>query len=310
MSNIQEGDIVARKSYSRDLFFKVLSTYQGQDGKEYASLKGLDIRLYASALVDDLEKIDAREVASYWTNTLRKTAEVMDRVMRRRMEERTQRLKRCTDGHCFMGRVENSEVRASDKKDEDDDIEGFDLPGSVLHLDGDKDYLDLCMTTYRNLSIPAFGYAISEQDQPKRVRELLEKHYPDILVLTGHDGLKKGAKDYTNINSYHNSKFFIDAVKIARSFEKSRDDLVIFAGACQSCYEAILSSGANFASSPKRVLIHAFDPVFVVEKIAYTSIHDPIAIRDIISSTITGFDGIGGLETRGKHRLGVPKTEY
>lgn len=305
MPKIQEGDIVARKSYSRDLFFKVLSTFSGDDGREHANLKGLDIRLFASALVDDLEKIDARDVANYWTKTLRKNAEVMDRVMRRRLEERDQRLKRCTDGYCLMGR---SSDRSEDKKD--DDVEGFDVPGSVLHLDGDKDYLDLCMTTYRNLSIPAYGYAISEQDQPSRVQELLEKHYPDILVLTGHDGLKKGAKDFTDINNYHNTKYFIEAVKIARSFEKSRDDLVIFAGACQSCYEAILSSGSNFASSPKRVLIHAFDPVFVVEKIAYTSIHDPIAIREIIASTITGFDGIGGVETRGKHRLGVPKTEY
>ncbi|RYD06188.1 hypothetical protein N752_04685 [Desulforamulus aquiferis] len=110
----------------------------------------------------------------------------MDRVMRRRIEERAERLKRCTDGNCIM-------VRSADKKEDKkgDNVEGFDVPGSVLHLDGDKDYLDLCMTTYRNLSIPAYGYAISEKEQPKRVQELLEKHYPDILVLTGHDGLKK-----------------------------------------------------------------------------------------------------------------------
>ncbi|MEW6696786.1 MAG: sporulation peptidase YabG [Bacillota bacterium] len=303
MSKIQEGDIVARKSYGKDVFFKVTGVHRGDDGKDYAVLKGLDIRLFASAVVDDLIKVDTRDVAQYWTQTLRKNAEVMDRVMRRRSEERKDRLKRCTDGHCSVSRSPDDEKKC------DGEIEGFDVPGSVLHLDGDKDYLDLCMTTYRNLYIPAFGYAIHEEDQPKKVLGLLEKHYPDILVLTGHDGLKKGAKDLSDVNNYHNSKYFIDAVKIARSFEKSRDDLVIFAGACQSCYEAILSSGANFASSPKRVLIHAYDPVFVVEKIAYTSIYDPIAIRDIIKSTITGFDGIGGVETRGKHRLGVPRTE-
>ncbi|ABO48629.1 peptidase U57, YabG [Desulforamulus reducens MI-1] len=303
MAKIQEGDIVARRSYGNDVFFKVTSVYRGADGKDYAVLKGLDIRLFASSLVDDLIKVDAKEVAKYWTQTMKKNTEVMDRVMKRRMSERGERLKRCTDGIC---------MRRSDQADKGDpnDVEGFDVPGTVLHLDGDKDYLDLCMTTYRNLSIPAFGYAIDEEDQPKKVLALLEKHYPDILVLTGHDGVIKGAKDLTDVNNYHNTKYFIEAVKIARTFEKSRDDLVIFAGACQSCYEAVLSAGANFASSPKRVLIHAFDPVFVVEKIAYTSIHDPIAIRDIIKSTITGFDGIGGVETRGKHRLGVPRTEY
>ncbi|AQS57834.1 sporulation peptidase YabG [Desulforamulus ferrireducens] len=303
MPKIQEGDICVRKSYGRDVFFKVCSIYRDKDGKDYAVLKGLDIRLFASSLIDDLEKVDAREVAKYWTTTLKKNAEIMDRVMRRRQEERQHRLRRCTEGNCLV-RGENTE------KDRGLDIEGFDVPGSVLHLDGDKDYLDLCMTTYRNLNIPAFGYAIDEEEQPKKVRALLEKHYPDILVLTGHDGIKKGAKDLSDIKNYHNTRYFVEAVRAARAFEKSRDDLVIFAGACQSCYEAILSAGANFASSPKRVLIHAYDPVFVVEKIAYTSIHDPIALRDIISSTITGFDGIGGVETRGKHRLGIPKTEY
>ncbi|CCO08581.1 sporulation peptidase YabG [Desulforamulus hydrothermalis] len=304
MSKIQEGDIVARKSYGNDVFFKVTGIFRGDDGKDYAVLKGLDIRLFASSLVDDLIKIDPKDVAQYWTKTLKNNAEVMDRVMKRRLAERKHRLQRCTDGLCLAGRSKDSDRTGGSE------IEGFDVPGSVLHLDGDKDYLDLCMTTYRNLSIPAFGYAVEEKEQPKKVLALLEKHYPDILVLTGHDGIKKGAKDYKDVNNYHNSKYFIEAVKIARSFEKSRDDLVIFAGACQSCYEAILSAGANFASSPKRVLIHAFDPVFVVEKISYTSIHDPIAIRDIIKSTITGFDGIGGIETRGKHRLGVPRTEF
>jgi spore coat assembly protein len=88
------------------------------------------------------------------------------------------------------------------------------------------------------------------------------------------------------------------------------DDLVIFAGACQSHYEALLAAGANFASSPQRVMIHAYDPVFVVEKIAYTSIFDPISIREVITDTITGFSGIGGVETRGKFRLGLPTSPY
>jgi len=300
---IKEGDIVARKSYNRDVFFTVTNICTGDDGKEYAILKGLDIRLCASSPVSDLEKIEAKEVASYWHNTMKKTSEVMDRVMQRRREERNDRLKKHTSsGFCRAAGQEGPQ--------KGDDVEGFDLPGSVLHLDGDKDYLNLCLTTYKNLSIPAYGYDVKEEMQPKMVGELLQKHNPDILVLTGHDGCKKGARDLSDINNYYNSKHFVEAVKVARNYEKNRDDLVIFAGACQSHYEAILMAGANFASSPKRVVIHAFDPVFVVEKIAFTSIYDPIAIRDIIRSTITGFDGIGGVETCGKHRLGVPRGDY
>jgi len=117
-------------------------------------------------------------------------------------------------------------------------------------------------------------------------------------------------QDFKDINNYYSSRYFVEAVREARRYEKSRDDLVIFAGACQSHYEAILAAGANFASSPQRVMIHAYDPVFVVEKIAYTSIYDPISIKDIIDGTITGFDGIGGMETRGKYRMGIPKSPY
>ncbi|GBF32822.1 sporulation-specific protease YabG [Desulfocucumis palustris] len=166
------------------------------------------------------------------------------------------------------------------------------------------------MTTYKQLNIPCHGYHIDEDKQADQLMKILVEHRPDMLVLTGHDGLVKGAKDYKDINSYHNSRHFIKSVKVARTFEKSLDDLIIFAGACQSHYEALLGAGANFASSPKRVLIHAYDPVFVMEKIAYTSIYDPIALKDVISGTITGFDGVGGLETRGKYRLGVPKSPY
>ena len=102
----------------------------------------------------------------------------------------------------------------------------------------------------------------------------------------------------------------MESVRRARKFEPGRDDLIIFAGACQSHYEAIIEAGANFASSPQRIFIHAFDPVFIVEKLAYTSIYDVIAIKDIINNTITGIEGVGGIETRGRLRMGYPKSPY
>ncbi|HAZ37460.1 MAG TPA: sporulation peptidase YabG, partial [Clostridiaceae bacterium] len=95
---------------------------------------------------------------------------------------------------------------------------------------------------------------------------------------------------------------FIEAVKKAREYEKSYDDLIIFAGACQSFYEALIDSGANYASSPGRVLIHAMDPVLVCEKVAFSSIGKLVSPQEIMENTITGSKGIGGLETRGKYR--------
>jgi len=69
-------------------------------------------------------------------------------------------------------------------------------------------------------------------------------------------------------------------------------------------------AGANFASSPNRVLIHCLDPVLVCEKIAYTNIDKVVSIKDVIYNTITGTKGIGGMQTRGKYREGFPKSLY
>ena len=113
-----------------------------------------------------------------------------------------------------------------------------------------------------------------------------------------------------NLDNYKNSKYFVETVSELRNYESNYDDLVIFAGACQSCYERILDSGANFASSPNRVLIHCLDPVFLCEKIAYTNIEKVVSIQEAISNTITRTNGIGGLQTRGKYREGFPKSPY
>ena len=95
-------------------------------------------------------------------------------------------------------------------------------------------------------------------------------------------------------------------MEVARSFQPDLDQLVIFAGACQSNYDQLIESGASFASSPQNKLIHFLDPILVVEKIASTSIREYIPVKDVINNTITGIGGIGGVETRGKLRLKYP----
>ncbi len=297
MGEIKIGDVVGRKSYKKDIFFKVMDLCKDNNEKKYCLLKGIHYRLYANAPLEDLIKIESNELAFYLREHTIKSNEHMGRIFARRQKDR----------EFILGRAVKQDQK---DKNNSNNVDGFDVPGAVLHIDGDADYLDLCLTTYKQLNIPANGYNIEEEQQPKVVESLLKKHAPDLLVLTGHDGFIKGKTDFSDINNYYSSNYFVEAVKAARQYEKSRDDLVIFAGACQSHYEAILGAGANFASSPQRVMIHAYDPVFVVEKIAYTSIYDPISIKDIIAGTITGFNGIGGMETRGKYRLGIPKSPY
>lgn len=297
MEELHKGDIVGRKSYGVDIYFKITDFFRHSNGKEFASLKGLYTRLCANAPLEDLVRIEPGAQMARLRDITLKSNEQMSRIFARRQRER----------ELFLGRAVQSD-KAPPKKGEN--IEGFDIPGTVLHIDGDGDYLDLCMSTYKQLSIPADGYNVPEEEQPAIVEDLLKKHAPDMLVITGHDGFIKGREDFKDINNYYSSKYFVEAVRVARRYEKSRDDLVIFAGACQSHYESLLKAGANFASAPQRVMIHAYDPVFVMEKIAYTSIYDPISIKDIIAGTITGFDGIGGMESRGKFRLGIPVSPY
>jgi spore coat assembly protein len=75
-------------------------------------------------------------------------------------------------------------------------------------------------------------------------------------------------------------------------------------------YSGIINAGANYASSPQRVLIHTLDPVLVAEKVACTDIKTLLSPRSVVSSTITGHKGIGGLETTGKCRNGFPEEPY
>lgn len=154
------------------------------------------------------------------------------------------------------------------------------------------------------------GRAIAEKDQPEVIVDLVKEIKPDIVVLTGHDSVLREPRDYLNLDNYRNSRYYLESVKNLRNYNSSYDELVIFAGACQSCYERILDVGANFASSPNRVLIHCLDPVFVCEKIAYTRIDKVVSITDVIENTITGIKGVGGLQTRGKYREGYPKSPY
>lgn len=292
MANISVGDLVVRKSHGGDIIFKVTDIFRTESGIEHCLLKGLHMRLVADAPIDDLECIDAEHLRNEIIRMEKVHNETLQRVMRRRSSERE----------------EMELVRAGSSKQK---YPFFDLPGRVLHVDGDEDYLKMCLKTYSQLNMEAHGVWLEEEKQPEAIVDLLKEYRPDILVVTGHDALIGGGKrNFRDINSYRNSKYFVQSVKNARLYEPSRDELVIFAGACQSYFEAILEAGANFASSPTRVFIHAYDPVFIAEKIAFTPINKTVDVSDVISASVTGIEGVGGIETRGRFRLGLPKTPY
>ena len=184
----------------------------------------------------------------------------------------------------------------------------FYLPGKILHIDGDCDYLDRCLKLYEKYNVLAFGVCIKEENMKYEIRKHLEAIKPDILVITGHDAYykKRGKRD--DLNAYLNSSNFIDTVIEARKYERSHDKLVIIAGACGSYYEALIKNGANFASSPKRINIHALDPAIVALKVSLTEINKDVDIIDVIEKTKYKESGMGGITTGGTMYVGYPRV--
>ena len=288
------GDLVVRKSYSKDITFKIIDIKENEEGITYI-LKGLHIRIIADSKGEDLEKVEDDFAGDKDKSFDSKMNDIIKKVILSREQKNNQLMTRGSEED-NLKRTEKGLV--------------FGRPGRILHIDGDPSYMETCLKAYKQLNLNAVGIAVSEREQPLKILSLVKEYNPDIVVLTGHDGVLKDSKGMLDLNNYRNSKYFIESVKILRNYNSSYDELVIFAGACQSCYESILEAGANFASSPNRVLIHCLDPVLVCERVAYTRIDEIVSIKDVIENTINGIKGVGGLQTRGKYREGYPKSLY
>lgn len=182
----------------------------------------------------------------------------------------------------------------------------FYLPGKILHIDADSEYLERCLKYYENENIWAAGILEKEANVCLKIRKYLDDYKPDIVVITGHDAYyKKLSRD--DINSYKNSSYYVNAIKEARNYEKSHQKLVIVAGGCQSDYEELIKAGANFASSPKRINIHALDPAIVAAKLSLSDITADIDLKGILDTTKYGKDGMGGVKTKGTMYIGYPR---
>ena len=253
------GDIVTRKSHNNDVIFKIISF-----SNDVVYLKGVDLRLYADASIDDLKSatINSDDIS------------IIERNIKDMNFDR--------DKYFYM-------------------------PGKILHIDGDSDYLDRCMNYYKNMGIKANGVTIKEDEISVKIKQLLEEFKPDILVVTGHDAFYTKNNDKNDLNNYQNSLNFVKAVKESRKYEHNQDKLIIIAGACQSNYESLIQAGANFASSPKRINIHALDPAIIATCIAFSDKNNNIDLIKILDKTKYGSDGIGGIITKGTMYIGYPR---
>lgn len=262
MKKICKGDIVGRISYGKDIIFVVDRIIKLKDNTQIAILKGLTMRIKADSPIEDLEVIDKRIVKS-------NVKLIEDRILAH-FGKYTKRIKKNYNY------------------------------GNVLHLDGDSRYSQKSFRYYKNIGINAVVKNISESKQPYVIRSLLDRYKPDILVITGHDGMIKGGTGFNDIFNYRNSAYFVKTVMLARAWEKNSNNLAIFAGACQSYYEALIQAGANFASSPARILIDFIDPLIVAENIAVTDSNKFITIKDFENELRDGQKGISGIGVFGK----------
>ena len=233
---------------------------------DIAYLKGIDVRLYADSSLDDLEKA----LVNYDNNKDRNDAlKIKDMLNLNRSEY-------------------------------------FYLPGKILHIDGDKDYLKRCIDFYKDMHLEAYGVNLDEERFERDITSCLKEYKPDILVITGHDSFKKN-KDKNNLSSYQNSNNFVKTTVKAREYERNQDKLIIIAGACQSFYEDLIKAGANFASSPKRINIHALDPAIIASAVALSPKNKEIDLISLLDKTHYGSDGMGGIITNGVMYVGYPR---
>ena len=255
------GDLVTRKSHNNDTVFIITDIID-----DICYLKGINVRLIADSLTEDLTKYDNKDIENETT---------------------------------FLERIKEHEKL--------DRTDYFYLPGKILHIDGDKEYLERCLKYYEEINIWAMGINETEENIPLKIKSWLEEYKPNIVIITGHDAYykRKGSKE--NNNSYKNSSNFIKAVQEARTYERDHDKLIIIAGACQSNYEELIKAGANFASSPKRINIHALDPAIIATKLSLSPSNKEIDLKTILEKTKYGPAGIGGIITKGTMYIGYPR---
>ena len=167
--------------------------------------------------------------------------------------------------------------------------------GKVLHLDGDESYLNKCLECYKENGITAVGIYLNEKEMKNQITNLLILHKPDVLVITGHDSINEKGE-------YLNSEEFSKCIRNARICMPDKDSLVIFAGACQSAYNKLIESGANFASSIGQSNIHVLDPVLIAIQVASTPVIEYVDVDTVLKRTVSKGKGLGGIDTRGVAR--------
>ena len=101
---------------------------------DVAYLKGIDVRLYADSNLDDLELASVKEDSNSDRDDVKNIKNMFN--------------------------LDRSEY--------------FYLPGKILHIDGDKDYLERCIDFYKDMHLEAYGVNLSEDNFERDITSCLE----------------------------------------------------------------------------------------------------------------------------------------
>lgn len=186
------GELVERYSHNRDILFRIIEI-KG----EIAILFGEEIRLVADAPLEDLISIDQRE----HKKRAKREKETMERTYRLFQQDYV--LMKQRHEHTSTGGY-TSEVNY------------FQMPGRVLHIDGDPLYLRKCLDLYNKIGVPVQGIHCKETEMHEKVVDLIDHFRPDILVITGHDAYTKSKGVKGDLAAYRHSRHFVQAVREVR----------------------------------------------------------------------------------------------
>lgn len=162
MKKIKKGDIVGRRSYGKDILFRVEKIIQRRNEKPVAILKGLIIRIEADALLDDLVVMETKQIQTNMRS--------LQERLKDKMEQYAITPKQ-TSKMLFGRRFLKTENRGEEN-------------GKILHLDGDKRYSDKSVKCYKKFNLNAVVRNIPENKQEYVVFDLLNRYQPDVLVIT------------------------------------------------------------------------------------------------------------------------------
>ncbi len=128
MKKIKKGDIVARKSYGKDIIFYIKRIIKTSD-KEIAILCGLFERIEADSNIEDLELLDDKTIKSFFGNE--------EKIFNSRITEKSNE---------YRFNFINDESKLREKI----------ITGKILHLDGDKRYSQKSYNYYKKVRIKCY----------------------------------------------------------------------------------------------------------------------------------------------------------